>query len=57
MGSDVCSSPFYPPKTHYCFSIVSVDFFDDVYIPLIYLPEPCALYVQSSVSTLPLPIT
>ena len=29
------------------FFLVSVGFFEDMWIPLVYLPQPCALYVSS----------
>lgn len=32
-------------QTHFPPPVVSVGFFDDMYIPSIYLPEPSALYV------------
>ena len=35
----------------YLFPIVSVGFFDDMYIPSTYLPELSALYVQVPFST------
>ena len=31
-------------------SLVSVGFFDDIYIPVMWLPEPCALYVSCCTS-------
>lgn len=38
-------------------SLVTMDFFDDIYIPAIYLPQPSALYVFPSPSPLPFPPT
>jgi len=49
MGLDVRSSRSHliPISSNLTvFPTVSVEFFDDMYIPLTYLPEPSALYVQ-----------